>query len=378
MKVLYILRYYPTLTETFVNNEIAGAQAAGVQVAIASLGEREDGRIQDELPSVPLFPVPRKALRGLFGPDSAGERWLAEQQRPRDAARLPDLAEIAADFDHLHVHFAGEAAEFAHALHMDSGVSYSVTVHATDLFRPRPSLDAVLAGASAVIAISRHAAALLRARLRAVGAEAVPVHVVRCGPDATVWAPLPLPGPSLRALFVGRPVAKKGLDVLLEAWARLDRPDARLELVTDLPESVRLPAGVQSLGFLPPREVRAAMTRANAFVLPCRPAPDGDLDGVPVAMMEAMAMGRPVLTTPISGIPELVADDPDDPRTGDCAVGWLVPPDDTSALVEALRAAADQPSERALRGEAAPDRLWERRFSLADQVRGVLAAWGLG
>ncbi len=378
MRVLYLLRYYPTLTETFVNNEIAGVAAAGVSVGVASLGEREDGRVQDELPHVPVFPVPRRALRGLLGPQSPGERWLAGRQRPRDAARLPDLAEHAAGFDHVHVHFAGEAAEFALALRMDLGLSYSVTVHATDLFRPRPSLDEVLAGASAVIAISRHAAGLLRERLRAAGAEAVPVHVVHCGPDRAVWAPLPLPGPALRALFVGRPVPKKGLDVLLDAWAGLARPDARLALVTELPRTVPVPPGVDVLGLLSPREVRAAMTEANLFALPCRPAPDGDLDGVPLALMEAMAMGRPVITTPLSGIPELVADDPDEPRPGDCAVGWLAPPDDPGALRALLREAADAPEERAARGEAGPDRLWERRFTLEDQVRGVLAAWGVG
>lgn len=376
MKVLYLLRYYPTLTETFVNNEIAGVQARGVGVAVASLGTREDGGLQDELPGVPVYPVPRSPLRGLFGPDSAGERWLGRHQRPRDAARLPDLQEIARDHDHVHVHFAGEAAEFAHALHLDHGLPYSVTVHAADLFKPRPALDEVLAGASAVVAISHHAAAILRDRLTRAGAGAVPVHVVHCGPDPKSWAPLPLPEPALNALFVGRPVAKKGLDALLEAWAGLERPEASLELVTDLPPGTRLPPGVTSLGLLPPREVRAAMTRANAFVLPCRRAPDGDLDGVPLALMEAMAMGRPVLTTPISGIPELVCDDPEAPHTGDCAVGWLATPDDPRALRALLQQMADCPRERALRGAAGPSRLWERAFTLEDQVTGVMAAWG--
>lgn len=374
MRVLYLLRYYPTLTETFVHNEIAGVRARGIGVAVASLGTREDGALQEELPGVPVFPVPRSPLRGLFGPESAGERWLRRHQRPRDAARLPDLWEIAGGFDHLHVHFAGEAAEFAHALHLDHGLPYSVTVHAADLFKPRPALDEVLAAASAVVAISRHAAAILRDRLALAGAAAVPVHVVHCGPDPAVWAPLPLPGPALRALFVGRPVAKKGLDLLLEAWAELERPDATLVLVTD-PQGRRLPPGVHALGPLPPSEVRAAMASANLLVLPCRRAPDGDLDGVPLALMEALAMGRPVLTTPISGIPELVCDDPDAPHLGDCAVGWLAAPDDVRSLRALLQQVADCPRERALRGAAGPSRLWERTFTLEDQVTGVISAW---
>ena len=132
--------------------------------------------------------------------------------------------------------------------------------------------------------------------------------------------------------------------------------------------------GVTSLGLLPPRGVRAAMGEANLFVLPCRPAPDGDLDGVPVSLMEAMAAGRPVISTPVSGVPELIADDPEHPAPGPVEVGWLVPPDAPLVLADALRAATEP--ERLTRGRAAPDRLWQRGFTLKDQVSGVLSAWG--
>jgi colanic acid/amylovoran biosynthesis glycosyltransferase len=107
------------------------------------------------------------------------------------------------------------------------------------------------------------------------------------------------------------------------------------------------------------------MAAASVLVLPCRRAASGDMDGVPMVLMEAMAMGRPVVTTSLSGIPELV----------DASVGWLVPPEDPAALVRALREATSR-EECARRGERGPARLRERRFTLEDQVAGVLAAWG--
>jgi glycosyltransferase involved in cell wall biosynthesis len=105
------------------------------------------------------------------------------------------------------------------------------------------------------------------------------------------------------------------------------------------------------------------MSESNLFVLPCRQAPDGDLDGVPVAMMEALACGRPVISTPVSGIPELIDDE----------VGWMVPPDSPDALCRALSHATQ--SLRELRGNAGPKRLRERGFTLQNQSNQVRLSW---
>ena len=173
--------------------------------------------------------------------------------------------------------------------------------------------------------------------VQALAAKGITARRVRCGPDLTVWRPTPLPPGPLRAISVGRNVPKKGLDTLLQAWEGVD---GSLTLVSDLDSSV--PAGVTVTGPLPPAEIRAAMSTANLFVLPCRRAADGDLDGVPVAMMEALACGRPVVTTPVSGIPELIDD----------TVGWMVPPDNPDALCSTLKeATADL---RKHRGSAGP------------------------
>jgi glycosyltransferase involved in cell wall biosynthesis len=346
MKVLYVLRYYPTVSETFVYREIEALTRAGCEVTILALGRRDDGRTQQQLPDVPVLRPPRWALHRA----SEGSRWLALHQRPKDVRRLSWIARRASAFDRIHIHFAGEAAEVAHALHLDLGIPYSVMVHAADLFRPRPSLEETLGAADAVLTVADHHVAVLAAR-------GVSARRVRCGPDLERFLPLPI---GSGAVAVGRNVEKKGFADLLRVWPEVDLD---LTLVSDWNEPV--PPRVRVSGLLPSPAVRDAMASASVLVLPCRRASSGDMDGVPMVLMEAMALGRPVVTTHLSGIPELV----------DESVGWLVPPEDPAALVGALREATSR-DECARRGARGPARLRERGFTLADQAAGVLSAWG--
>ena len=153
MRALYPVRYFPTLTETFIRDEVEGMAQAGCAVTVASLGRRADGALADPLPGVPVVEVPRRPLLGRVQPSTAAQRQLARWQRPKDAQRLPWLRRLASDFDVLAVHFAGEAAEFAWAIRQDGGPPYVVTVHAVDLFKPRPSIARVLADAGAVLTV---------------------------------------------------------------------------------------------------------------------------------------------------------------------------------------------------------------------------------
>lgn len=355
MRVLYPLRYFPTLTETFIYNEIDRVQQLdpSVSVHIAALGTRDDGARPDRLPDAPVLRVPRRPLAGRLQRATAGMRWLAQHQRAKDAARLPWLARRIGGVDRLHVHFAGEAAEWAHALWLDCGVPYSVMVHAVDLFRPRPSLATVLQHADMVTTVADH-------HVRILGEMGIAAERVRCGPALDAFTATPVSGGPLRALFIGRAVPKKGLDTLLAAWHSAPE-GATLEVISD--HRGEVPPGVAVLGPQPHPRVRAAIQRAQVVVLPCRQAEDGDLDGVPVVLMEALAAGRPVLTTPVSGIPELV----------DEAVGWLVPPGDPQALAEALGAITADACQR--RGARGRDRLRARGFTLTDQAHGMLTRW---
>ncbi|MEC8424426.1 MAG: glycosyltransferase family 4 protein, partial [Myxococcota bacterium] len=304
-------------------------------------------------PAAPVLTVPRRPLAGRLRSPTAGMRWLAAVQRRKDASRLPWLAARLGDVDRIHVHFAGEAAEWACALRRDGGPPYTVTVHASDLFKPRPSLDTVLAEAETVYTVACHHQARLAERGHAT-------QLVRCGPVLRDWVlPPPSTGP-LHALFVGRDVPKKGLDILLEAWAP-SRGD-HLHIVSDRRGS---PAPTISWhGLLPRLRVRDVLATCNVAVLPCLRAPDGDLDGVPLVLMEAMAAGRPVISTAVSGIPELIDD----------RVGWLVPDSNPHALEAALEAARD-PEDRMRRGARGPARLVERGFTRTAQVRSLIDSW---
>ena len=348
--VLYLLRYYPTLTETFVQDEIAGLVARGWRVTVAAMGTREDGALARDLPEVPVLEVPRRPWEGRLRPASAGMRWLGRFQRPKDAARLPWLASRLGDVDHIHVHFAGEAAEWACALRRDGGPPYSVTVHAVDLFKPRRSLDTVLAEAHRVLTVAEHH----RRHLRSRGHEST---LVRCGPVLADWNLPAMPSGPLRAAFIGRDVPKKGLDTLLAAWR--PRTGDHLDIVSE--RQGIMDATITCHGLVPRARLREIVGRCNVIVLPCRQAPDGDLDGVPLVLMEALAAGRPVISTAVSGIPELI-----DPE-----VGWCIPPDDIAALRQALdEAGADETRQR--RGAAGPARLLARGFHRDAQVEGLI------
>ena len=369
--ILYVLRYFPTLSETFVYREINELVRRGFDVRIAAIGERSDGVLQDEAPTVPVLRPPAglggtkvvgPLARALARPIARREwAWLRQRYPPKVAARVLWLAMEAERLGvvRVHAHFAGEAAEWGRCIAAILGVPYGVTVHAVDLFRPRDSLPRIVAEARPLIAVAHHHRQVIADRYGALA------EVVRCGVDPSRYlAPrVQRSKPVLRVVCVARYAAKKGVDALVRAVEELPM-DVALRLIGDAP--ARLASDRTTVGALPPSQVPGALARADVFALPCRIAEDGDRDGIPVALMEAMAAGLPVITTDISGIGELV----------DEQVGWLVPPDDPQALTVALLQAAASEAERVRRGRAGRERISARGFTVAAQVDGLLAAWG--
>lgn len=336
--ILYVLRYWPTLSETFAHAEIRGLPG----VELASFGAREG---DPALPGVRRHEAPHRWgwLRVL--PALVGE-WL---RRPGWVpARVLWLTTRVRRASRVHVHFAGEAAAWTRQACLRAGVPYSVTVHAVDLWRPRADLDEILGDALRVVTVSEANRAELRRR-------GVAAELVRCGVEAA--APASVRG---YVLTVARDVPKKGLDLVIAAARRL--PAHHFVLVSDLPDP-RIP-NLEVRGLGPHAEVLALMGGARAFLLPCRIAPDGDRDGVPVVLLEALAASVPVVTTAVSGIPEIV----------DEAVGWLVPPDDVDALVAALEAPT---AEAEARGRRGPARLVERGCTRGAQLAGMARVLGI-
>ncbi len=350
MRVGYVLRWFPARSETFVAREIEAVRALGVEVEVASLGTRHDAEGALRV-AAPVFPAARglARLRDLPGL-RAHDRELLRWQRPKDALRLPWLRRLARErrWDRIHVHFAGEALEVALAAR--TGLPVSVTVHASDLFRPRPGLDQHLRRCQVLTVCAHHRDWLQRH-------HGIASTVVRCGVpgDAPVAMGVGEDAGPLRVIAVARDVPKKNLDQLVRCLPG----DARLHLVSD---AARLGGPRVRVGVLPPEAVPEALAAAQLFVLPCRVAPDGDRDGVPVALMEAMAAGLPVISTRVSGIPELVDD----------AVGWCVPPEDDAALRGALAAARD-PELRRRRGDAGRARV-RAHWTVEQGARALIAA----
>jgi glycosyltransferase involved in cell wall biosynthesis len=312
-RVLYVLKRFPRLSETFILHELLGLEAAGVEIGVDSLRHPEPG------------PVHPALLRLAANVRHLPRVPLAVQ------ARLVAARAVAGGFRQIHAHFATSAAEVAVMAGAVSGLPVTVTAHAKDIYHREygPGLAGRLAGATAVVTVSEHNAAHLRAAL------AQPVHVVYNGVAAP---PRVNPNPTGPVLCVARLVPKKGVDLLISAAGELassGRP-IDVEIVGDGPlredlealaASVGIEHRVHFLGAMAAPGVEAAYRRCSIFVLPCRIDAAGDRDGMPTVLGEAMRRGIPVVSTDLVGIPELV-------RNGE--TGVLVPPDDPDELARAI------------------------------------------
>jgi glycosyltransferase involved in cell wall biosynthesis len=250
-----------------------------------------------------------------------------------------------------------------------TGVRFSFTGHARDIFEltPPPILAEKVARARFVVAVSEFTREHIQGIARAEDRDKV--VVVRNGLNASSFSPRRIdPNGVPLLLSVGRLVEKKGHDTLLAAGALLrDRGLAfRIEVIGEGPLRAQLEDQSRQLGLngqvvlagsRDHGQVRAAYDRAHVFVLPCRQTSVGDRDGLPVAIVEAMAVGVPVVSTLVAGIPELVADD---------ISGILVPPDDPARLADAIERVL---SDGALRSRlVAGGRTVASRYNLPESV----------
>jgi glycosyltransferase involved in cell wall biosynthesis len=286
--------------------------------------------------------------------------------------------------ERIHAHWAHQSADCAAIASRVSGIPFSFTAHAYDIYSNAPKLRNEtlvwkLRRATQVFAVSDYAADLLRARLEP--SERGRVHTVRVGIPMHLFRPEP-PRPrdgTLRLLCVCRFVDTKGLDTLVDACAVLRERGVRfhLQLFGDGPLRAALAAQIARLGLeahvglgtpVPQERVAEELRACHAFVMPCRRDRTGDMDGIPTAFMEAMATGRPVVSCPVSGVPELV-------RDGE--TGLLAPSDDPAAFAAAVeRLAADEALAARLgrQGRA----LVERQHDAHLNARRVLALFGEG
>jgi glycosyltransferase involved in cell wall biosynthesis len=398
LRVGYVLTHYPRLAQTFIASEIAAVERAGVAVLPLAMNlpapaeQAAPGAAQQTARTTYLKPqmargvlaLARQMIRHPIGVGRVIATALASAggspgRMVRRSAHLVQAAFVAQQarherLDYLHAQFGlapATIAWLAGALAAAAGrhLPFGFTIHGFHDFvdAAESRLDLKARDAAQVLCISDYT----RSQLCLVTDPALwpRFHVARCGIDLAAFAyrrPPELDGLPT-ALAVGRLSAEKGFAVLIEAVAHLKRLGApqRLTLVGDGPLRGSLEGAATSLGVadlvefageLPPAEVRARLEHADLFCLP------SFSEGLPISIMEAMAVGVPVVTTWIAGIPELAEAE---------TTALTVPPARADELAEAMRRLADDAALRLRLSQAARSRV----EALHDQDRcGVIVA----
>jgi colanic acid/amylovoran biosynthesis glycosyltransferase len=363
VKVGYVVKRYPRYSETFIVNEILAHEAAGMEVEIFSLLPPEDGHFQDAISRV-RAPVTYLQAKGLKASDfwstlaETGERlpnlWRSLEEASGEDVRYVYQAALLAGharrrgITHLHAHFATASTTVARLSARFAGIAYTMTAHAKDIFHESVNpedLRRKLRDAAATVTVSDYNLEYLRA---SYGPIAKDVRRIYNGLELEKFS---YEEPRRRApeiLAVGRLVEKKGFDDLIEACALLRNRSVQFrcriigfgeqerELRAKV-ERLKLEDRVELPGPLPQSALIEALGSAAVFAAPCVIGGDGNRDGLPTVILEAMALGTPCVSTDVTGIPEVLHDG---------KTGLMVPQRDTNALAGAIERLLADPALR--------------------------------
>lgn len=384
-RIAYVMTRFPKLSETFVAREVLALQQHGAVVECFSIHRPLPEPLPADMQKLAAHttylwpPQPLALLAAIAGfLTRASARFLQTlrlfwRQAPATFAGRKRfllhffegvyLAHLCQQrgVRYLHAHFANGPSSVAMAASALSGVPFGFTSHAQDIYSDPLMLELKIAAAALPLTISEYNRKHLLANYEVAYPAKLRVH--RVAVDVRQFTPRTAAKPSLRpplVVAIGRLVAKKGFIHLVRACSRLAQSGVtfRCWIVGEGPERAALQAEISALG-LHSRirllgaqpNVRKFLERAEIFVMPCVQEADGDRDGIPTTLMEAMAMRVPVISTEISGIPELVQHE---------TTGLLAPPEDPEALARAMaRLLADE----ALRARlAAAGRRWIEQY----------------
>ena len=382
-KIAYIVSRFPHLPETFILREMISLEQLGWQIELYPLIIQQQDLIHQEArpwlaraQTVPwlslevlaanlgrLIRHPRQYLSlfwRILMENLSSPKFLARALLlfPRAAWMANRLK--ATGVTHIHAHYATHTALVAWLVNQMTGIPYSITVHAHDIFVEKPMLATKLQGSVFVSAVSEFNRKYL-ADLFGPWVQQK-TQIVRCGIDPAYYGNEKQSNhvgvDRLEIISVGSLQPYKGHIYLVKACAELQKRgipfrcrivgggDLRAMLEKSIIEH-HLEDRVELMGPRTQDEVSQLLRTANCYVQPSVITPSGKMEGIPVALMEAMASGIPVVATSISGIPELV-------KNGD--TGWLVPPEDVEALAEVLSQIYADPSEAGKR--ASSGRRW--------------------
>lgn len=392
--VAYVLQMFPKYSETFILNELLEHQRQGRSVRVLSLRYPREGRFHGCLASLTEaaeylqeslwddLSKLREAAWSALATSSAGvcrslHPWLARHVTSRDLwqATLLKRWAVRRKVRHVHCHFGGFAASVAALSRMMGGPTFSVTLHAHEIFRENGDsawLRRIVELSAFVVTVSKFNARYL---VENVGAAGDRIRVLYNGIPLDRFGFSRTPRETGTILAVGRLIEKKGFIHLIRACRVLADQGllTRCDIIGEgrekdcLAEEIRrlkLGSVVRLAGAWPQERVADALARYSAFALPCVRAADGNMDALPTVLLEAMAAGCPVVSTHLSGIPEIV-------ENGES--GILVPPGDENALAAALITLLKSP-EACRRFAESGRRRVEERFDVQRSVA-ALGDW---
>lgn len=392
-RIGYVLKMFPRFSETFVLHEILAHEAAGTDLEIFSLRMPTDGRFHEALARVraPVCYLPYHDLKVATFWNEVDETarrlphcWPALQEAlgedVRDVYQALILARMVHDHSitHLHAHFASVATTVARLAARFAGIPFTFTAHAKDLYHESVQPDDLrrkLEDAAAVITVSDYNIAFLDERYASAAERVQRIYNGIDLDEFDYLAPIARPA---QVLAVGRLIEKKGFEDLIAACAVLRQRgrDVRCTIVGAGPLEAELSAQIEELalgdrvaliGARPQGDVRTLMQQAAVFVAPCVIGADGNRDGLPTVLLEAMALGTPCIATDVTGIPEVLHDG---------ETGLMVPQHDPVAVADAIERLLDDP-ELGLRLAALARRRIERDFDLAENAARVRAIFAL-
>lgn len=362
MKLAYVLGTFPAVSETFILREILELRRRGLEIALFALRRPDGGpavAAAGDLPALTCYraPILNAAVMAALAHALVrhpvrfirvlGRTLALAPHAPLEMLKRLRNVPAAAFFarrasrlgvEHVHAHFAFRPADVAWMMAELMGVGFSFSAHAGDLYVQSPALLARKVRAARFVAVcTRYGLQEMSRRLG--GPPPANVHVVYHGVSPAAFGasrglqPAPA-GAEPVILAVGRLQAKKGFATLIDACRLLRKRGVpfRCVIAGEGPERGKLEAAIARHGLreavgLPgaqtQEQVAALLGTARVFALPCTIAPDGDRDSLPNVLLEALAAGVPVVTTPVAGIPEAI----EDGRTG-----LLTPPDDAAGL----------------------------------------------
>ncbi len=349
----YVVKRYPRYSETFIVNEILSHERVGTKIDIFSLRPPNDTHFQDIISrvkaSVHYLPYSKYKADSWL---NMMEKWVIKlpglrrylsdnlSHNARELLQAAVLAEQVQSLGitHLHAHFATDPAEVTRLAALFSGVPYSFTAHAVDIFHESTctkDLREKFSDAAFSITVSDYNLGYLQQRLGEIPST---IHRIYNGMDLDQFnwqSPLER-RPEI--LGIGRLVEKKGYRYLIDACAILKQKGVNFHcriigmgnLSRSLAQQI-IDKNVQDVvaltGPLPQNQIRLAIQSAAVFAAPCIIAEDGNRDGLPTVFLEAMALGTPCVSTDVTGIPEVIKHQ---------QTGYQVPQHDAESLAVAI------------------------------------------